>query len=113
MSEFWRGVAGFTPFIVMTNNASGIKVELKDLIGAVIIGCLSAVGGSVMTTQRLDVTVTALATNVANMAKATENLQAEIHNVKTDLKVLEARVSIAHPEAMPSMSGMSGDRRPK
>jgi hypothetical protein len=52
------------PFVLVASNGTGPQLDIKDLVGALVIGAVSAVGSSYITTKELVVEMRVLTKQV-------------------------------------------------
>ena len=58
MNEHWRNLLEHLPLVTMVaSQANARQFEFKDLVAVVLTGFVSAVAGSVMTVQKMEVKV--------------------------------------------------------
>lgn len=98
MAEHWRQLLEHVPFVMATG--AGPRIDMKDLIGAITIGAISAVGSSMLTTKELSVEVRVL-------AKQVEGLQNKVDSAVGNHSALSERVT--RVEAM--QAGKNGAHR--
>lgn len=98
MAEHWRHLIEHLPF-VMATGASGPRVYLKDLIGAVLVGVISAVGSATLTTRELSVEVRILAKQVEGVQQkidASANSHASLSERITRMEAMQAGMNGGH-----------------
>ncbi len=111
MSDHWRTILEHLPLVnIVGATAGGPKmIETKDLVGALVIGLLSAKGGAVLTTNELSVKLDAIEKQQTVFAAKTD---AYVDQARANQILVAERLSRLEEKAANVQSGMSADRRP-
>ena|SRR5574343_623545 len=114
MSEHWKTLIEHLPLVnIVGATAGGPKmIETKDLIGAILIGVLSAKGGSVLTTNELSAV---MATKLEAYERQQNALISEVRAMRDEGRsyqlVTTDKISRLEEKAANGMNGH--DRRPR
>lgn len=113
MSDHWKAILEHLPLINVVGATAGAPkmIETKDLIGALLIGLLSAKGGSVMTTNELSAV---MATKLEQYERQQSSLISEVRAMRDEGRAYQLvttdKISRLEEKAA---NGMGGDRRPR
>lgn len=72
MSEHWRNLFEHLPLVTMVAGGQAKQFEFKDLVAVILTGFVSAVAGSVMTVQKMEVKVDMIEKNNAAIVRMIE-----------------------------------------
>lgn len=117
MSDYWKTILEHLPLIHVAGATAGQQkmIDAKDLIGAIIIGALSAKGGAMLTTNEIALKLDAMEKQQTTFAAKTEAYVEQARSAQMmmveRLGRLEERQ--AAMSSMSGMNGMGGDRRPR
>lgn len=108
MSDHWKTLLEHLPLVNVVGATAGAPkmIETKDLIGILIVGFLSAKGGSVMTTNELKVQLDAIKEQQTVFVTKTE---AYVEQARANQILVAERLSRLEEKAA---NGAGGDRRP-
>ena len=85
-------------------------IETKGLVGALMIGLLSAKGGAVLTTNELSVKLDAIEKQQTVLAAKTETY---VDQARANQVLVAERLSRLEEKVANAQSGTSADRRPR
>jgi hypothetical protein len=89
-----RSVLEHLPFVMAAGNGLGPQLDLKDLIGAVVIGGISAMGSSYITTKELSVEMRVLTKQVEQVQSKMDTFNNQHQSFSERLTRLEASSSM-------------------
>lgn len=113
MSDHWKTLLEHLPLVNVVGATAGAPkmIETKDLIGALLIGLLSAKGGSVMTTNELSAVMAAkIDTYERQQTALILEVRAMRDEGRTYQLVTTEKISRLEEKAA---NGVCGDRRPR
>lgn len=108
MADHWKTLLEHLPLVNVVGAAGAPKmIDAKDLIGAIVIGLLSAKGGAVLTTNELAVKLDAIDKNQTTFAAKTE---AYVEHARANQILVAERLSRLEEKAA---NGMGGNKQPR
>lgn len=94
MNDFWKHAADHLPFVIMATNG-GVRVDWNQLVGAILVGGIAALGGSMLTTARLDERVNSINRDLERVSQSNGQIQQDYRMVLDRLVYCESRL---HPQ---------------
>lgn len=95
MSEHMRHLIEHLPFVAGMAANGRISLDWNQMIGALLVGGISAVGGSQITTARLEERVSGLRTDYQNMQEETRRMQRDYQQIIERMVICEANFTAA------------------
>lgn len=111
MSDHWKAILEHLPLINVVGATAGAPkmIETKDLIGALLIGLLSAKGGSVMTTNELSAV---MATKLEQYERQQSSLISEVRAMRDEGRAYQL-VTTDKISRLEEKTASGSDRRPR
>lgn len=109
MTEHMRSILEHMPF-VMATGVSHPQLDLKDLVGAIIIGVISAIGSSYITTKEMAVEMRILSRQTEQLSVKLDAHQGTAQQLGERITRLEEK-SVAIQQGMSGMGGANGSGR--
>lgn len=98
MSERMRHLIEYLPFVAGMTANGRISLDWNQMTSALLVGGISAVGGSQITTAKLEERVSGLRTDYQNMQEETRRMQRDYQQIIERLVTCEANLTPSRRE---------------
>lgn len=101
MSEHWRSLFEHLPWVCATAPGGRVQINLRDIVGAILVGAISTIGGATLTTARLEERFAAQSREVGEVSKQLRDLTRDMQDLRERLARNEVRAEMTAADRRP------------